>query len=134
MAKDTAWQRANEAQADPCPQHGCKGKLAGLYHVTMAAPYPFEQVGFNKGTIRSNRVGITAVTWDTTSVYCPSCGWHPENRREAAKSEIITRLMRELILQGARPSRVQEIVGTGVSVIDVLAATHPGPEGGDHAG
>ena len=127
MAKDTAWKRANEAEADPCPQRGCKGKLAGLYNVTMAAPYPFRQVGFSKGAIRSNRVGITAVIWEATSVYCPTCGWHPEERREAAKSEIITRLMRELILHGVRPSRVQEVVGSGVSAIDVLAATHPDP-------
>ena len=35
------------------------------------------------------------------------------------------RLMRALILRGVPPSEVQQIVGDAVSVVDVLAATHP---------
>lgn len=124
---NTARKRANEAEAQPCPQPGCPGKLAGLYHATLAAPYPWRGVGFSKATIKSPRVGITAVIWESTQVYCPACGWHPENRFQAVGSEIIMRLMRALILRGTPPSEIQRIVGDGVSVIDVLAASYPGP-------
>lgn len=126
---NSAWKQAVEAEPAPCPQPNCPGRLAGFYHVTMAAPYPFEQIGFTKSSIKSKSVGIVATAWDAASVYCPTCGWRPEDRREAAKSEIITRLMRALILRGVKPSEVQRIVGSGVSVIDVLAATHPDPHG-----
>lgn len=129
MGSHAGWERANSFEGDPCTQPGCKGKLTALYDVVMSAPHPWQQVGFSKTTIKCKSVGIVAVTWETVAPFCPACGWHSENRREATKSEAIMRLMRALVMRGVAPSEVQRIVGDAVSVIDVLAATHPEIEG-----
>lgn len=127
MGASTAHRRANDLEAAPCPQSGCEGSLSALYHLTVSAPFPFSGVGFSKEAIKSRRVGIVACNWDTETVFCARCGWHPQNEGAARRSEIIMRLMRELVLRGMKPSALQELVGSAVSTIDVLAASYPAP-------
>jgi len=119
------WKKASAFNGYPCPTRGCAGKLTALYQLTLSAPFPFDQFGFTKTTIKCKKVGIIAVNWATAQPFCPSCGWREDLNREATKSEAIMRLMRALIMRGVAPSDVQRIVGDSVSVIDVLAATHP---------
>jgi hypothetical protein len=121
--KDKTWQKANETEGMPCSQ--CGAPLHALYNVTLSAPWPWDNVGFTKGTIKTTKVGIVAASWDTAQPFCASCGHRDEDHREAAKSEVILRLMRELIIRGASPSEVQKLVGSSTSSIDVLAATYP---------
>ena len=115
--------KVRDFEAAPCPSCGCA--LTALYQVTMSAPYPFRELGFSKQTIKSARVGVVATTWETASPFCANCGWHGDDNAEAGRSEVILRLMRELIQRGVKPSEVQRIVQGAVSSIDVLAATYP---------
>jgi len=127
MGRDKNWSEANEFEAAPCPMPACDGHLAALYSVTMSAPYPWEQVGFTKSSIKTSRVQIVAAAWELAQPFCPSCGWRERERRESAKSEAILRLMRALILRGVSAAEIQAIVGDSTSTIDVMAATHPDP-------
>jgi len=120
-----SWDRANTCKGGPCPTAGCKGRLTALYQLTLSAPWPFDSVGFTKTTIKSKQIGVVAVHWELAQPFCPICLWRSDNTREATKNEAIIRLMRALVLRGVPPSDVQRIVGDAVSVIDVLAATHP---------
>lgn len=129
MAKDRSWNKANEFEPQPCPVENCSGTLAALYHVTLAAPFPWEQVGFTKSSIKTSRVQIVAAAWEQAQPFCSSCGWRSLDRRESTKSEAILRLMRALILRGASAAEIQQLVGDSTSTIDVLAATHPDPAG-----
>lgn len=115
--------KASDFQAEPC--RGCGCALTALYQVTVSAPYPFEQVGLTKTTVKSARVGIVATTWETAQPFCANCGWHGDDTQEAGRSEVILRLMRELITRGVSASEVQKLVGSAVSSVDVLAATYP---------
>ncbi|HET6494513.1 MAG TPA: hypothetical protein VFH61_04000 [Thermoleophilia bacterium] len=125
MSSHAGWAKANTFAGDPCPRRGCKGKLNALYQLTVSAPYPFDAIGFTKSTIKSKQIGIVACQWELAHPFCPVCQWHSENTRESTKNEAIIRLMRALVMRGVAPSEVQRIVGDAVSVIDVLAATHP---------
>jgi hypothetical protein len=125
---DAAWKRANEFEADKCPKRGCPGKLASLYHLTVSAPYDWRAVGFNKSTMKSSRIGIVACAWEDATPFCPTCGWTPKGRPESHKTEIIMRLMRELMMRGMSPGDIQALVGGNVRPIDVMAATIPEPE------
>ncbi len=115
--------KASEFEAVPCPDCGCA--LTALYQVTISAPYPFEKIGLTKTTIKSRVVGVVATTWETAQPFCANCGWHGDDSQEAGRSEVILRLMRELITRGVPASEVQRIVGPAVSSVDVLAATYP---------
>jgi hypothetical protein len=120
-------KKANEFVENDCPVLQCKGKLTAFYRVTMNAPWPWQGIGFTKEAIKSRRVGITAVDWDQEMVFCPKCGWSERGNPEAKKSEIIMRMMRELVVRGMKPSEIQSLVGNAVSTIDVLGAIHPDP-------
>ena len=130
MPSHASWKKADAFEGQPCAQADCKGKLTALYHLTLSAPYPFNDIGFTKTTIKCKNVGLVACNWDLAHPFCPACGWHSENRREASKSEAIMRLMRALVMRGVPASEVQQLVGNSVSVIDVLAATYPDIEPG----
>jgi hypothetical protein len=127
LGSNKATKKANEFEAADCPNLECSGKLSAFYRVTMNAPWPWQGIGFSKEVIKSRRVGITAVDWDQESPFCPQCGWSIRGNPDAKKSEIIMRLMRELVVRGMKPSALQALVGNAVSTIDVMAAIHPDP-------
>ena len=127
MGSNNLVKKANDFEESPCPKRGCDGKLTAFYRLTVNAPWPWQQIGFSKETIKSRRIGITAVDWDQEMVFCPKCGWSERGNPDDKKSEIIMRMMRELVVRGMKPSEIQALVGNAVSTIDVLAAIHPDP-------
>jgi hypothetical protein len=98
--------------------------MSAFYKLTLNAPWPWSQVGFSKDAIRSKSIGIVSCDWDTVNPFCPQCGKHLD-RGGLTKDDVIQRLMQALIIRGAKPSDVQDLVGNAVSTIDVLAATYP---------
>lgn len=98
--------------------------MSAFYHLTVNAPWPWSGVGFSKAAIKSKKIGIVACDWDTVNPFCPKCGKHLD-AGGGTKDDVIQRLMQALIMLGAKPSDVQDLVGNTVSTIDVLAATYP---------
>lgn len=121
---NTALKRAHETDGVLCQTPGCNGRMSAFYRLTLNAPWPWRQVGFTKAAIKSRKIGIVACDWDTVNPFCPQCGKHLD-RGALTKDDVIQRLMQELIMRGAKPSDVQELVGNAVSTIDVMAATYP---------